>query len=106
MSQPPGGSVYVCICNAVTEDAVHACLASGSTNLREVKQGCGMKPGCGSCTKQINTMLSEWQTASELLDAITGGPANLASVSGDEVPATQPLRVTRTAGKRGVNPAA
>ncbi|GAA2718021.1 (2Fe-2S)-binding protein [Actinocorallia aurantiaca] len=76
--------MYVCICNAVTEDAVHECLASGAQNTRQVKEGCGMKPGCGTCTRRIRAMVSEWKTASELMDAFTGGPATLQPVSAPE----------------------
>jgi bacterioferritin-associated ferredoxin len=72
--------MYVCICNAVTDDAVHTCLSEGARNTREVREGCGMKPGCGSCTKVLRTMVSEYLTASELLDAMTGGPATLEAV--------------------------
>ena len=72
--------MYVCICNAVTEDAVHTCLSEGARNTREVREGCGMKPGCGSCTKVLRSMVSNYLTASELLDAMTGGPATLEAV--------------------------
>ncbi|GAB2847045.1 hypothetical protein GCM10022221_52940 [Actinocorallia aurea] len=78
--------MYVCVCNAVTEDAVHTCLASGAQSTRQVKDGCGMKPGCGTCTKRITAMLSEWKTANELMDAITGGPATLHAVPEAEAP--------------------
>ncbi|TDB90101.1 hypothetical protein E1264_06120 [Actinomadura sp. KC216] len=72
--------MYVCICNAVTEDDVHGCMASGCRTAKEVKAACGFKPACGTCTKRIHTMVSEYRTASELADALTGGPADLAAV--------------------------
>ena len=72
--------MYVCICNAVTDDAVHTCLSEGARNTREVREGCGMKPGCGSCTKLLRSMVSNYLTASELMDAMTGGPATLEAV--------------------------
>jgi bacterioferritin-associated ferredoxin len=72
--------MYVCVCNAVTEEAVHHCLSTGAQSTREVKEATGMKPGCGSCTKRLCAMVSEWRTASELLDALTGGPATLQAV--------------------------
>ncbi|MDX6745077.1 bacterioferritin-associated ferredoxin [Actinocorallia sp. A-T 12471] len=97
--------MYVCVCNAVTEEAVHTCLTSGAQTTREVKDGCGMKPGCGSCTKRIRAMLSEWKTANELMDAITGGPATLHAVPDEEgvelapaiEPYAEPGRVTAEA---------
>ncbi|GGV41767.1 bacterioferritin-associated ferredoxin [Actinomadura cremea] len=73
--------MYVCICNAVTEDDVHGCMASGTcATVKDVKAACGMKAGCGSCTRRISTLLSEYRTASDLADALTGGPLPLASV--------------------------
>ncbi|TDC57991.1 hypothetical protein E1281_02815 [Actinomadura sp. KC345] len=72
--------MYVCICNVVTEDDVHGCMADGCTTAKEVKAACGFKPGCGMCTKRIHTMVSEYRTASELADALTGGPATLTAV--------------------------
>ena len=72
--------MYVCVCNAVTEDDVHGCMASGCTTAKEVKAACGFKPACGSCTKRIHRMVSEFRTASELADAITGGPATITAV--------------------------
>ncbi|WP_207946434.1 (2Fe-2S)-binding protein [Actinomadura sp. 7K507] len=72
--------MYVCICNAVTEGDVNGCMADGCTTAKEVKAACGFKPGCGMCTKRIHTMVSEYRTASELADALTGGPATLTPV--------------------------
>jgi bacterioferritin-associated ferredoxin len=68
--------MYVCVCNAVTEDDVRSCMASGLCAPKEVKAACGMKPGCGSCTKRLYALMSEIRTAGELVDAITGGPAS------------------------------
>ncbi|MEV5825017.1 (2Fe-2S)-binding protein [Spirillospora sp. NPDC052242] len=73
--------MYVCICNAVTEDDVHGCMANGTcATVKDVKAACGMKPGCGSCTRRISALVSEYRTASELVDALTGGPLPLAAV--------------------------
>ncbi|TMR03480.1 hypothetical protein ETD83_10340 [Actinomadura soli] len=72
--------MYVCICNAVTEDDVHGCMARGCRTAKEVKAACGFKPACGTCTKRIHTMVSQYRTASELADALTGGPAGLSAV--------------------------
>ncbi|MCP2335399.1 (2Fe-2S)-binding protein [Actinomadura rupiterrae] len=67
--------MYVCVCNAVTEDDVRGCMVDGGCRgVREVKDACGWKPGCGSCTRRLYSLVSEVSTASELADAITGGP--------------------------------
>ncbi|MFG2089287.1 MULTISPECIES: bacterioferritin-associated ferredoxin [unclassified Spirillospora] len=90
--------MYVCICNVVTEDDVHGCMADGCTTAKEVKAACGFKPGCGMCTKRIHAMVSEYRTASELADALTGGPAALAPVP--EAPAP----IVPETGERGTAP--
>ncbi|GLZ03954.1 bacterioferritin-associated ferredoxin [Actinomadura sp. NBRC 104412] len=68
--------MYVCICNAVTEDDVRGCMATGVCSPKEVKAACGMKPGCGACTRRLYALISEYRTAGEPADAITGGPAS------------------------------
>ncbi|MFD0685416.1 (2Fe-2S)-binding protein [Actinomadura fibrosa] len=79
--------MYVCICNAVTEDDVHGCMASGAcATVRDVKAACGMKPGCGSCTRRLHAMVSEYRTASELADALTGGPLPLTVIPDPAAP--------------------
>ncbi|MEV5569165.1 (2Fe-2S)-binding protein [Spirillospora sp. NPDC052269] len=67
--------MYVCVCNAVTEDDVRGCMLDGGCGgVREVKDACGWKPGCGSCTRRLYSLVSEVKTAVDLVDAITGGP--------------------------------
>ncbi|WP_084219849.1 (2Fe-2S)-binding protein [Spirillospora albida] len=83
--------MYVCVCNAVTEDDVHGCMANGAcTTAKEVKAACGWKPSCGSCTKRIHAMVSRFRTASELADALTGGPLPLAAAPEPTYAATVP----------------
>ncbi|TDC59860.1 hypothetical protein E1200_31460 [Actinomadura sp. GC306] len=88
--------MYVCICNVVTEDDVHGCLADGCTTAKEVKAACGFKPGCGMCTKRLHSMVSEYRTATELADALTGGPLPLAAVP--ETPAAPQIVPDATEG--------
>jgi bacterioferritin-associated ferredoxin len=96
--------MYVCICNAVTEDDVRGCLDSGACSPKEVKAACGMKPGCGTCTKRLYTLISEYRTASDLVDAITGGPASpvMSAERTEPVPVAGPvIRVRRSNGATG-----
>ncbi|GAA4064677.1 MULTISPECIES: (2Fe-2S)-binding protein [Actinomadura] len=51
--------MYVCICHAVTEDDVRGCLAQGACTAREVRAACGMKPGCGACTKRLYGLIRQ-----------------------------------------------
>lgn len=97
--------MYVCICHAVTEDDVHGCMASGAcVTARDVKQACGMKPGCGSCTKRLHALVSQYRTASELADALTGGPSPLTALPDPALePAVLDPSVPETA-ERGTAP--
>ncbi|WP_067831599.1 (2Fe-2S)-binding protein [Actinomadura kijaniata] len=94
--------MYVCVCNALTEDDVLGCVAEGGCrNTREVKAACGWKPGCGSCTKRLARLVSEYRTASDLVDAITGGPALPRAVPEPPAePAPEPVRVFAPARSR------
>ncbi|MEV4252528.1 (2Fe-2S)-binding protein, partial [Spirillospora sp. NPDC049652] len=66
--------MYVCVCNAVTEDDVRGCMLDGGcSRVRDVKDACGWKPGCGSCTRRLYSLVSEVRTASDMVDALTGG---------------------------------
>jgi bacterioferritin-associated ferredoxin len=78
--------MYVCLCNGVTDNDVRGSIAAGAGTTREIRAACGMKPGCGICTKRLFAMLSEHRTGSELVDALTGGPRPL-----EAVPAPRPF---------------
>jgi bacterioferritin-associated ferredoxin len=80
--------MYVCICNAVTEHDVRSCMAAGAVSAKDVKSACGMKPGCGQCTKRLCALVSQWRTAGELVEAMTGGPLPLSAMpAGTDSPA-------------------
>jgi bacterioferritin-associated ferredoxin len=51
--------MYVCVCNAVTEDDVRDSVLAGACSTRQVRSACGMRPGCGICTKRLRTLVSE-----------------------------------------------
>jgi bacterioferritin-associated ferredoxin len=78
--------MYVCICNAVTEDDVRGCVMAGACSTREVRSACGMQPGCGACTKRLRDLVGESLAglrpaatgpAVEPVDLITGDPVHL-----------------------------
>ena len=45
--------MYVCICHAVTEDALDGVLAAGARTEEEVGDACGAGTGCGGCLDRI-----------------------------------------------------
>lgn len=57
--------MYVCVCNAVTEDHVRGCVAAGAASAREVRAACGMRPGCGSCTQRLHALVNERNLVNE-----------------------------------------
>ncbi|WP_040751511.1 (2Fe-2S)-binding protein [Nocardia transvalensis] len=61
--------MYVCICNAVSENDVHRCVAAGACSTRQVKTACGWKPGCGSCTSRLAEVIGRARTESATAEA-------------------------------------
>jgi bacterioferritin-associated ferredoxin len=57
--------MYVCVCNAVTEDHVRGCVAAGAASAKEVRAACGMRPGCGSCTQRLHALVNEGNLVGE-----------------------------------------
>ncbi|MBY8860822.1 (2Fe-2S)-binding protein [Nocardia sp. CA2R105] len=56
--------MYICICNAVSESDVHSCVQAGACTTRQVKNACGWKPGCGSCTRRLSEVFGQAMAAS------------------------------------------
>ncbi len=44
-----GHSMYVCICNAITDSEIRQAAAQGATDLQQLKDGLGVATCCGSC---------------------------------------------------------
>lgn len=61
--------MYVCVCHAVTEDDVRCHIADGACSAKEVRQACGMRPGCGSCVRRIGSLIQEHAEQSEFAAA-------------------------------------
>jgi bacterioferritin-associated ferredoxin len=49
--------MYVCICQAVTDDEVHACIAAGATSARQIRDITGAGKDCATCVRKICAML-------------------------------------------------
>ncbi|HET6501292.1 MAG TPA: (2Fe-2S)-binding protein [Amycolatopsis sp.] len=59
---PKGGEVeehdvYACICAAVTEGQVRACIEAGAGTAEEIGERCGAGTGCGSCLDRLDVLL-------------------------------------------------
>jgi len=49
--------MYICICNAVTEDAVLNAIAQGATTLGDLQQDLGVATNCGCCAQMACSYL-------------------------------------------------
>ena len=52
-----GGSMYVCICNAITDQQIERAISDGHVTADAVYQACGVAPQCGTCSEQITEMI-------------------------------------------------
>ncbi|MBO0852388.1 MAG: (2Fe-2S)-binding protein [Nocardia sp.] len=55
--------MYICICNAVSQADVHSHVAAGACSTKQLKQACGWKPGCGTCTSRLSEEICRAQTS-------------------------------------------
>ncbi|MGH3435053.1 MAG: (2Fe-2S)-binding protein [Sciscionella sp.] len=51
--------MYVCICAAVTEARVRACVDAGASTTEEISERCAAGTGCGSCLDQLDMLIEE-----------------------------------------------
>jgi bacterioferritin-associated ferredoxin len=80
--------MYVCICNAVTEDDVRSCVAAGAGSAKAVRAAFGMQPGCGTCTRRLCALVSQGRTAAQLTDALGTADALEAAATAVDVDLT------------------
>ncbi len=50
--------MYVCICNAVTENEVRQAAREGARTLSDLQHGLGVATGCGQCAKDACSLLN------------------------------------------------
>jgi bacterioferritin-associated ferredoxin len=55
--------MYVCVCNAVTDQEVDQAIDAGATTRQEVTRACGAGGDCGSCHRMIEERIAEKQAA-------------------------------------------
>ncbi|MDH2423974.1 (2Fe-2S)-binding protein [Sphaerisporangium sp. TRM90804] len=49
--------MYVCICEAVTESQVHACIKAGAKSARQIRDTTGAGRDCATCVRKICAIL-------------------------------------------------
>jgi bacterioferritin-associated ferredoxin len=60
--------VYVCVCYAVSDSEVRACIARGASTVEEVGDACDAGTGCGSCHERIDVFLAAANAPSEIAE--------------------------------------
>jgi bacterioferritin-associated ferredoxin len=61
--------MYVCICNAVTEQDIHDIVAEGSGSMRELRERLGVCDCCGRCASCARDVLNHALRATPRLQA-------------------------------------
>ncbi|HEY2204623.1 MAG TPA: (2Fe-2S)-binding protein [Pseudonocardia sp.] len=51
--------MFVCMCIAVTEDEVRACVHAGARSVEDISRGTEACTGCGGCRESIQALLAE-----------------------------------------------
>lgn len=49
--------MYVCVCNAVTDEEIRECAEQGTRSLKELGDALGVGTCCGRCTETAERVL-------------------------------------------------
>jgi len=49
--------MFICICAAVSESELHACIDDGARTLEDVGRDCAAGTGCGTCLNRVSEIL-------------------------------------------------
>ena len=55
--------MYVCICNAITDDQIRKAVEAGVEDLWGLQRELGVASGCGSCKEMASEILHEGRAA-------------------------------------------
>ena len=58
--------MYICICNAITENAVRECARKGACSLDQLTFELGVGSGCGRCRDCANEVLRDVHRTEDL----------------------------------------
>ena len=58
--------MYICICNAITEQQVHQAIDGGAESLWDLQATLGVAGGCGSCGETAAEILQERRAGQRL----------------------------------------
>jgi bacterioferritin-associated ferredoxin len=52
-------TVYICLCNGLTDDQIARAIAEGAARPREVYAACGCRAQCSGCTRTVVAILRD-----------------------------------------------
>lgn len=67
--------MYVCLCNAVTDEQIRAEVRQGVCTMRELRERLGIATCCGRCSQCASALLAE---------IVINGTAQNISIAADE----------------------
>jgi bacterioferritin-associated ferredoxin len=57
--------MYVCVCNAVTDREIKACVQQGVRDLRALSDLLGVATCCGQCAPLAEEVIHAWKAETE-----------------------------------------
>lgn len=67
--------MYVCICHAVTDREIRACIAEGAGSMRALRAELKVGTQCGKCACDVRALLKEEKSGAGSDFASAGVPA-------------------------------
>lgn len=59
-----GNVMYVCICNAVNEKAIHQAVSDGAKSVRDIRKCLNVGSQCGQCVRHAHKVIEEAKSQS------------------------------------------
>jgi bacterioferritin-associated ferredoxin len=67
--------MYVCICNAITDQQIRKAAATGVRDLWDLQRELGVAAGCGSCKEMASEILRESRQRPKISEPVVYQPA-------------------------------
>lgn len=55
--------MFICICNSVTDNEVHAAIQAGANSLSKLQECLGVATQCGKCACAATEILQQYQAS-------------------------------------------
>ena len=52
-------TMYICLCNSVTENDIRACVEDGARSMRDLRRELGVASQCGKCACHARDLLKD-----------------------------------------------